>query len=55
MNYKKASSIGKALAMLNETDNALILAGGTDVMADLNRAPSPDKTVIYIGDIEELK
>ena len=55
MNYKKASSIGEALAMLNETDNALILAGGTDVMADLNRAPSPDKTVIYIGDIEELK
>ena len=56
MVYKKAHSIDDALAFLGEAgDSALILAGGTDVMAGLNGKPSPDKTVIYIGDIPELK
>lgn len=56
MDYKKACNIEDALTMLREAgDSVLILAGGTDVMAGMNGKPASDKTVIYIGDIADLR
>ena len=56
MIYNKACNVEDALAMLRDAgDNALILAGGTDIMPDLNKFPVSEKSVVYVGDIAELR
>ncbi len=56
MDVKLASSVQEAVSLLQEAANGRILAGGTDVMVQLNgRAIPDDLTLVHIGDIAQLR
>ena len=50
-----ARSLDDALSALEEHPNALILAGGTDVMVEVNKGTRPVEQVISIGRVPELQ
>ena len=50
-----ARSLDHALAALEECPEAIILAGGTDVMVQVNRGSMPVDQVVAIGRIPELQ
>jgi CO/xanthine dehydrogenase FAD-binding subunit len=50
------STLGEATAMFDEHPDALILAGGTDLMVEINDGHRrPDATVISVGRVAELR
>lgn len=56
MNYQKVTTLNDALSSLKNFGNSKILAGGTDLLVEHNRQPlAMDTTLVYIGDIDELK
>ena len=50
-----ARSLDHALAALEECPEAIILAGGTDVMVQVNKGSMPVDQVVAIGRIPELQ
>lgn len=57
LTYFKAKSLNEAFDVLDEAGGKkIILAGGTDIMVEMNRTPGvPGTTIVYIGDIAGLK
>ncbi|MET1159539.1 MAG: xanthine dehydrogenase family protein subunit M [Thermoprotei archaeon] len=53
--YRRASSVEEAVKLLNELENAKILAGGTDLLLDMKIGRYKPKYVIDISGIRELK
>lgn len=55
MNFTRANTIGEALAAKASQPDAQLLAGGTDLMVEVNLAFRRPQDVIGIGTVTELK
>ncbi|MFW5994258.1 MAG: FAD binding domain-containing protein [Halanaerobiaceae bacterium] len=53
--YQRPDNLEKAVYLLKNNDEAEILAGGTDLLLTLREETSPNKLLIDIKDIDQLK
>ena len=53
--YYKPRTLDEALKLLNELDEAKVIAGGTDLLIDMRIGRYRPKNIIDINDLNELK
>lgn len=53
--YLKPLTLSEALEILSKLDNAMVLAGGTDLVVDLKTGRYKPRYIVDIGNLKELK
>jgi len=54
-NYHRPKSVAETVEILNSSDNAAILAGGTDLLVEIKKGIRQHSDLVSLSDINELK
>ncbi|OFX39433.1 MAG: hypothetical protein A2X08_11930 [Bacteroidetes bacterium GWA2_32_17] len=54
-NYHRPKSVAETIEVLNSSDNAAILAGGTDILVEIKKGIRQHSDLVSLSDVSELK